>query len=114
MNYTMAADIVQPALARSGSSCATSWATTSTSVVRDDNEEDDDDGGGVDAKLPNEMVLSNLIGAPTVTQLTQAMLPHRKHRDRVDISSVNVIEGSRGEHPASRFTPGTGARRKRK
>ena len=86
----------------------------------DDEEagEDEEEGGAdeeaVDAMLPDEMVLADLVGAPSPTQPTQGTPPRRKRRDRADVSSVNVVEGTRGQHPAARFTPGSGARRKRK
>lgn len=63
MNCTaVTGDVVQPALARSGSShTTTSRAKTSGSAARDE-EEDDDDDDDVDARLPDEMVLSDLVG----------------------------------------------------
>lgn len=125
MNCVVARDVVQVAPARSGSSHATSavrhisrsshgasssQVTTSTPTVGEDNDEEED----VDAELPDEMVLSNLVGAPTPAQPPQATPPHRKHHDRVEISSINVVEGTRGEHPAATFTLCTGAVRKGK
>lgn len=118
MNCAAAAagEVVQPAPPRSGSSCATaSDATTSASAAGDeeeDEEHDEEDDEAVHARLPDELILADLVGASTVTQLTQATPPHRKCRDRADISSVNVVEGTRGQHLAGRFTPGTGAHRK--
>lgn len=115
MNCTAARDVVQLALARSGLSHATSSrAMTSTSAARDDEQDDDDNDDDMDARLPHEMVLSDLVGAPTTMQPPQATPPCRKHRDHMDTSSVNIVEGIGGEHPASRFTPGIGLCRKRK
>lgn len=68
----------------------------------------------MDGRLLDEMILSDLVGALTPTQSTQAMPLRRKRHDRVDISSVNIVKGMRGKHRASSFTPRTGARRKRK
>lgn len=73
--------------------------------------DDDDEEDNMDVKLPDEM---NLVGAPTPTQPSQATPPRHKRRDHADISSINVVEGTRGEHLTSMFTSGTGAVRKRK
>lgn len=91
MNYAVeAGPVVQPILARSGSSCATSGAMTSASAACDEDQEDEEDGGtdededeedcsedeedsgtdedndeeDVDASLPDEMMLRDLVGAP--------------------------------------------------
>nr|ADB85288.1 putative retrotransposon protein [Phyllostachys edulis] len=114
--------VVQPGPTRSGSDEA-----------EEDEEEagEDEEEGGADeaeeaeekagedeedvaARIPDEMLLKDLVDAPPPTQPTQDTPPRRrKRRDRADISSVNVIEGTRGQHPVARFKPGSGARRKR-
>lgn len=101
-------EVVLPGPARSGSDEA-----------EEDEEEAEEEAGedeeDVAARIPDEMLLKDLVDAPPSTQPTQDTPPRRrKRRDRADISSVNVVEGTRGQHPVARFTPGSGARRKRK
>ena len=104
-------EVVQPGPAQSGSDGAEEAGEDEEEGGADEAEEDEED---VAARIPDEMVLADLVGAPPPTQPTQGTPPRRPtRRDLADVSSVNVVEGTRGQHPVARFTPGSGARRKR-
>lgn len=106
-------EVVLPGPARSGSDEAEE-DEEEAGEAEEAEEEAGEDEEDVAARIPDEMLLKDLVDAPPSTQPTQDTPPRRrKRRDRADISSVNVVEGTRGQHPVARFTPGSGARRKR-
>lgn len=107
-------EVVLPGPARSGSDEAEEDEEEAGEAEEDEEEAQEEDEEDVAARIPDEMLLKDLVDAPPSTQPTQDTPPRRrKRRDRADISSVNVVEGTRAQQPVARFTPGSGARRKR-